>query len=677
MADLMISKVKREHLTRFAFLYVRQSTLRQVHENTESTMRQYALSKRLVSMGWDAVMIKTIDCDLGQSGSGSEGRRGFQHLVSEVSLGRAGIVAGIEVSRLSRSSSDWGRLLQIAALSNTLIMDEDGVYDVNDFNDRLLLGLKGTLSEVELHYLSARMRGALLNKAKRGELKRALPAGYFYDEDGRISKDPDAQVRDAVSLFFNTFARVGSAGALVREYERQGFLFPRRQFMGFRLGGISWRKIDLALALRTLKSPFYAGIYAYGQTQTKHSVGGRKKVVMQREQYHAWLPGSHPAYISEAQFDENNRKLEANSPPRPGSEHGGAVREGSALLQGIALCGKCGRKMTVRYSRSGKASWPIYMCEHDRMHFGGKVCQSVAGGNIDTAIDSLILEAINPLTVDAAISIQREMDERKEEILRLYSQRLERARHEMDLAKRRYLLVDPDNRLVAAELEGDWNQKAIAFELEKTDYEQKCGMKIRAVDDDLKHSLSRLCSDLPKIWGDPSTSTKEKKRVVRLVLEDVTITADKQDITLGIRFKGGSTRVMEIPRKRCNLNSVVVESELAAKVKDLLLLDLTYSGIARALDEQGIKNGLHGKPFTVDAIRWVIVKFGLPTRSDICIPRSDGWLTAKEKMAELGVDKHKLYRLRNSGAVTYKKSSFRGSSYHYEPEVVQGSVAAD
>jgi DNA invertase Pin-like site-specific DNA recombinase len=354
MAESSISKVKREHLSRKAFLYVRQSTLVQVYKNTESTIRQYSLKEKLIAMGWDESMIEVIDCDLGQSGADAEGRNGFQYLVSEVSLGRAGIIAGIEVSRLSRSSSDWYRLMQIAALSDALIMDEDGVYNVNDFNDRLLLGLKGTLSEAELHYLRARMRGGLLNKAKRGELKRAIPIGFAYDEDDRICKDPDVQVQESISLFFSTFSRVGSASGLVREYGTQGYLFPFRDqnHRGFKPGEIIWRLMNSITAIHMLKNPMYAGIYTFGGKQVQHSVAGRRNVEVPRDQYHAWLPNSHPAYISEAQFDENNRQLSMNMRPRLSENHSGAVREGSALLQGIALCGKCGRKMTLRYSNS-------------------------------------------------------------------------------------------------------------------------------------------------------------------------------------------------------------------------------------------------------------------------------------------------------------------------------------
>jgi len=668
MAEFAINKVKSKHLFRRAFLYVRQSTLRQVYKNKESTMLQYGFKEQLISMGWDESMIEVIDSDLGQSGTNFEARSGFQYLVSEVSLGHAGIIACIQVSRLSRSSSDWNRLLQIAALSDSLIMDEEGIYNVNDFNDRLLLGLKGTLSEVELHYIKTRMRSGLLNKAKRGELKRAIPIGYIYDENEQITKDPDAQVREAIMLLFNIFSRVGSACRLVKEYGQQGFLFPHRQHKGFKLGEVSWKKMTLSTALQTLKNPMYAGIYTFGKTQVQYSVGGRKNVLMPREQYHAWLPNAHSAYISETQFEENNKLLDKNAHPNPGINHGGAVREGSALLQGIALCGKCGRKMSLRYSNSNPANQPMYICDYNRRQYGETICQCVAGGNIDLTIESLILDSINPLTMDAAISIQREMTERKDEIHRLYAQQMERARYEMNLSKRRYLLVDPDNRLVAAELEHDWNQKVIAFESAKSTYEQKYEVEIRAVNDEMKLSLSQLISDFPKIWNDPRTSSREKKRIARHVLEDVTITSDTSKIILGIRFRSGLTKVLEIPRIKRNLKQVNMENEAVSEIEVLLPLEKTYNEIAEILNDKGMSYGSRNKPFDAYAVNSLISRYGLPTRTAIIMSNTEGWLTAKEKMEELGIDKSMLYRMRKSGKLICKKCSYHGLAYLYKPE---------
>jgi DNA invertase Pin-like site-specific DNA recombinase len=665
MAD---SKIKGEHLSRRAFLYIRQSTQRQVYENTESTKRQYALRARLVDMGWDESQIETIDSDLGQSGAQSEGRHGFQHLVSEVSLGRAGVIAGIEVSRLSRSSSDWNRLLQIAALSNTLIMDEDGIYNVNDFNDRLLLGLKGTLSEAELHYLQARMRGGALNKAKRGELRIQIPVGYIYDENGQICKDPDMRVQEAIALFFTTFKRVGSAYNVMREYTKQGFLFPNRQFKDYRLGELTWDALTSSNAGRILKNPIYAGIYVYGRTQAHHTVDGRKRKQMPKEEYHAWLPNSHPAYISEAEFEENNLQLAKNTRPNLETGHGGAVREGAALLQGIVICGVCGRKMQVRYKQSDHELKPIYTCDSDYWRYGEAMCQRVAGGNIDITIERLILETINPLTTDAAITVQREMTQRRDEIIRLYSKQMEQARYDMDLAKRRYLRVDPDNRLVAAELERDWNQKAGAYESAKMIYEQKCETEIREIDDKLRLALEQMVSDFPKIWRDPQTSYKEKKRIARLVLEDVTINSDSEKIILGIRFKGGSTKTIDIPKYTRNLNLVDKEMSAVSEIKSLLLSGLANHEIADALNNSGFTYGADDKSFNYWMVGNLIQRHNLPKRTDIARDDTDGWLTPKEKMAELGVSKWELRGMRKRGELVCKEFHLCGPTYLYKPK---------
>ena len=652
------NKIKKEHLIRKAFLYIRQSTLRQVYENTESTKRQYALKEKLIGMGWDESRIEVVDSDLGQSGADVDERHGFQRLMAEVSLGLVGVVAGIEVSRLSRSSTDWNKLLQIAALSDTIIMDEDGIYNVNDFNDRLLLGLKGTLSEAELHYLKARMRGGLLNKAKRGELVRPLAVGYTYDDHNQIIKNPDAQVQEAITRFFNAFKRIGSACGVVREYGEKGLLFPSHQQSNvFNSDDIIWKKLSRSRAGEMIKNPLYAGIYAYGKKQIQHTADGRKSRMVPKEQYHAWIPNSHPAYISESQFDENNLQLAKNSPPRPRYDHSGAIREGPGLLQGIVYCGICGKKMNVEYNgkKPNGTYQPMYVCrqEYDK-HCTGNKCQYVVGGNIDMAISELLLETINPLTIDAAISIQSEMTERREEIIRLYSQQMERTRYDMDLAKRRYLRVDPDNRLVAAELERDWNQKVAEYESAKTDYEQKCKTEVRAVDEKLKSALQQLVSDFPTIWNAPTTSNLEKKRIARLILEDVTITADSQNIVLGIRFKGGTTEVIEIPKNKRNMHMVNKEKSIAEEIKSLRSLGMSVQGIADTLNEKGLKSGFTDKLFTAAEVRSLMHRQGMSLKREAQHLDASGdaeiWLTAGEKMTELGISsKNVLRNMRLSG----------------------------
>ncbi len=348
-------KITAQHLQRKAFLYVRQSTMRQVIENSESTARQYALRQRAIAFGWPAEQIVVIDTDLGQSGASATDREGFKTLVSEVGMGHAGIVMGLEVSRLARNSSDWHRLLEICALSETLILDEDGLYDPAHFNDRLLLGLKGTMSEAELHVLRARLHGGMLNKARRGELRTALPVGFVYDAAGRVQLDPDRQVQQTLRYFFETFRKMGTVSATVRGLREQNLTFPRRLRAGPRKGELIWGGLTVVRAIGLLRNPRYAGTYAFGRTRQRSRADGKRATIRRRpEEWHALLVGAHDGYLTWTEHEENQRRIAENA-RAVGVEHRRyPPREGPALLQGMLLCGRCGATMSVRYhSRAG------------------------------------------------------------------------------------------------------------------------------------------------------------------------------------------------------------------------------------------------------------------------------------------------------------------------------------
>ncbi len=355
-------KITASHLTRKAYLYIRQSTLRQVFDNTESTKRQYALRQRAVALGWPDDNVVIIDSDLGQSGASAVDRAGFQKLVTEVGMGRAGIVLGLEVSRLARNSTDWHRLLEICALTDTLILDEDGIYDPAHFNDRLVLGLKGTMSEAELHVLRARLRGGILNKARRGELRCRLPIGLVHDGDGRVILDPDLQVQESVRLLFDTFSRTGTLYATVKYFRQRGLLFPARVLSGPRKGELSWGALSFGRACNALHNPWYAGAYTYGRARWRKQPNGRsRRELLPKSEWQVLIRDAHPAYISWEEHERIEKRLQASaqkahfvstphSPPR----------EGAALLQGRAVCGLCGSRMQVHYNvrRNGKRSSP-------------------------------------------------------------------------------------------------------------------------------------------------------------------------------------------------------------------------------------------------------------------------------------------------------------------------------
>ena len=395
-------KVTASHLSREAYLYVRQSSLRQVFEHAESTRRQYALRERAVALGWPTERITVIDTDLGLSGADAD-RVGFKRLVADVGMGRAGIVLGLEVSRLARNSTDWHRLLEICALSETLILDEDGVYDPGDFNDRLLLGLKGTMSEAELHMMRARLRGGLLNQARRGELKLPLPVGLLYDPLDQVVLDPDAQVQHSLRLLFDTFTRTGSACATVKHFREQKLRFPHRPPGGSHRGELHWKPLKFSRVLQVLHNPRYAGAFAFGRTRSRRRPGGgvvSKRLA--REEWTVLILDAHPGYISWKRFDENERQLRNNAQSYDAKRRS-PPREGPALLQGLATCGVCGRHMTVRYhTRSGRQV-PDYVCDREGIETASAKCQSIAGAGIDRAVGELLVELMTPLTLDVAL----------------------------------------------------------------------------------------------------------------------------------------------------------------------------------------------------------------------------------------------------------------------------------
>ncbi|MFN2506966.1 MAG: recombinase family protein, partial [Acidimicrobiales bacterium] len=379
-------KVTAAHLGRTAYLYVRQSTLRQVMTNTESATRQYALRQRAVALGWAAEQIVVIDCDQGQSGSSAADREGFQRLVAEVGMGRAGIVLGLEVSRLARNNADWHRLLELCALGATLICDEDGLYDPCDFNDRLLLGLKGTMSEAELHFIRARLRGGVISKAKRGELVVALPVGLVYDPAGRVVLDPDAGVQHAVRHLFATFARTGSARAVVQTFAAEGLRFPLRVRSGANKGELAWEPLAHWRVLRTLHNPRYAGAFFFGRHRWRAAPGGKTTTVtLPRDQWIALIHDAHPGYISWETFEANQAQLMSSAQAQGAERTAGPAREGTALLQGLAICGRCGRRMTVRYHSRRDVEVPDYTCMATCISAGVSRCLGIPGAGVDDA----------------------------------------------------------------------------------------------------------------------------------------------------------------------------------------------------------------------------------------------------------------------------------------------------
>jgi DNA invertase Pin-like site-specific DNA recombinase len=539
-------KVRPEHRARNAYLYVRQSTLRQVLENTESTKRQYALRDRAAVLGWDAQQIVVIDSDLGQSGASASDREGFQKLVAEVSLGRAGIVLGLEVSRLARNSTDWHRLIELCALTHTLILDEDGVYDPGQFNDRLLLGLKGTLSEAELHILRSRMRGGILNKVRRGEFAIPLPAGFLYDGHQQVILDPDQAVQQSIGQLFGAFRRSGSAPGVVREFRNKQWKFPVRTRKGPRPGDLEWVDLTRNRVNSVLRNPRYAGAYAYGQNRHGKKPDGSGRCIQRlpREQWYQLQREAHPGYLSWEEYEENLKRLGENAPaPKPQGR--GAVREGPALLQGLAYCGVCGARIAVRYHSRADRLVPDYVCTGNNSNQATPPCQLVPGRNLDQVIGKVLVETMTPAKLELALAVQQEIDAREAETERLYQLQVERARYESTLAERRYKAVDPDNRLVAGTLETEWNDKL--RRVRETEQEnERLRLARQAVSAHTREQILRLANDFPQMWQDPKTPDRERKRMARLLIEDVTLIRSPEQVTAHMRFKGGAVQTIHV-----------------------------------------------------------------------------------------------------------------------------------
>jgi DNA invertase Pin-like site-specific DNA recombinase len=660
-------KVQPHHVERSAYLYVRQSSMRQVIENVESTKRQYALRSRAIALGWREDQIVVVDSDQGESGASAAWREGFQHLVADVSMGRAGIVMGLEVSRLARNNADWHRLLEICALADTLILDEDGVYDPAHFNDRLLLGLKGTMSEAELHVLKARLRGGILNKVRRGEYRCPLPTGFVYDEAGRVMLDPDMQIRETITHFFETFARVGSACQTVKVFRKEGLNFPSRR-TGDRV--TVFRPLTAWTALRVLSNPRYAGVYVYGRRRYRRAVDGQKKIQRKHDSndWLACIPNAHLGYISWEQYQQNLKLLKANG---RGYElaRGSPPREGTALLQGRAVCGRCGRHFRVRYRtmRSKQEAW--YVCDRGHGNLGERDCQSIAGPTVDEAIGALIAEKMTPAAVELALEIRREIEARQEEADRLRCRAIERAQFEADLAQRRFMLVDPGNRLVADTLEAGWNDKLRALAQAREERERARQQDQLMLDDAIRQRLVTMTTDFKKLWNHPATPNRERKRLLAYIIEDATlIKLPAEGITrIHVRFKGGKTETLTTPNPKSSAQQVKTPPMIVQLV-DKLLDDYIYAEIAHILNEQELRPGGSARSgrsqtrFTALRVAYLVHRYALRSRYDRL--RDRGMLMAAEAATRLGIHEATVVRWAEYGMIT--RHAYNAHAYLYE-----------
>ncbi len=636
----MTQQVSAHHLSRLAYLYVRQSTLQQVLENTESTARQYALRERALALGWSQERIVVIDQDLGHSGASSADRLGFQRLVAEVGLGQVGLVLGLEVSRLARNSSDWHQLLEICALTHTLILDEEGLYDPATFNDRLLLGLKGTMSEAELFVLRARLQGGILNKARRGALKLILPIGFVYTATDAVVLDPDLQVQASIREVFRSFAHTGSAFTTVRHFRQQHLLFPRRLRRGAHQGELVWAEIEHHDVLRLLHHPAYAGAYVYGRSRTTKTADGKLHIAdVPRADWVALVHEAHVGYISWEDFERNEAQLALNSQAYAPKRFS-PPREGPALLQGLILCGCCGERMTVRYhQRRGQRIIPDYLCQSRSIAQGNTPCQRIAGRDLDQAIGAVLLERMTPEALALTLAVQEEVIQRADEARRLRHLQVERAQYDAELAQRRYLKVDPNNRLVASVLEAEWNAKLVALEEARAVEERYNQSDQQQVSVEDRAESEQVPERFHRFWNDPKTTARERKRAVRLVIEDVTV--HKTDrIVAHIRFKGGATQTIMVALPLPLSQSRLTPPDTLAAM-DRLLEEFTDAEVAEQLNQQGFRT-FEGLPFLSTHVYQLRRHHGLADRFTRL--RTRGLLTADELAHSYGVTAQTIWR---------------------------------
>ena len=647
------TKIGTSHLSRAAYVYLRQSSPAQVEHNRESTQRQYALVSKASTLGWPTQQVVVIDEDLGLSGAGVVERSGFARLTAEVALGHVGIVLGLEVSRLARNNADWYRLLDLCGLTDTLIGDADGVYHPGMFNDRLLLGLKGTMSEAELHVLRARLNGGIRNKAARGELRRGLPVGFVWgEEDGEVRFHPDEAVCTAIRTVFARFSELGSVRRVWLWLRSEGLSFPLQTRYG---GSIRWVDPSYVAIYHVLTNPVYAGAYAYGKSRhevTLDRCGTRKKRVrkLPQSQWSVLIPHHHQGFIDWSTYEANRARISANTHPRPHQSGCGAVREGTALLQGLAVCGHCGRKLRTHYT--GRTASPGYHCAGKTIANGrGIYCLNVGAMQIDDAVAQAVLVALAPLGIEAALAAAERIEADHDAALAQWCLAVERANYEAQRAERRYRAIDPDNRLVARGLEAEWEKSLRELETAKAELARREQRRPRTLSADERSRLLALGADLRKVWQAPTTAARDKKELLRTLLEEIIIAVNKDEHRshLTLRWRGGALAEidLDLPRRRTapvrtNEDTVALVRRLAVHYPDAV--------IAGILNRQQ-RTTAYGHRFTANHVgnlrrHWSIARYEPPA-----MPPEGEALTIKQAAATLGVATSTIHRWLNDGII--------------------------
>ncbi|MFC1852631.1 recombinase family protein [candidate division CSSED10-310 bacterium] len=630
-----LSKIKATHLQRLALVYVRQSTANQVEHNRESTERQYKLADRAMSFGWAKEQIKIIDEDMAQSGSTALSRYGFQTMTTDVALGKVGLILSLEVSRVARNNSDWYKVLDLCSMTDTLIGDEDGLYHPGLFNDRLLLGLKGTMAEAELHVIRARLEGGIRNKAAKGELRRGLPVGLVWgEEDGEVLLHPNQAVRQVIQTIFEKFTHLGTVRQVWLWFRSEKLLFPLQSST---LPDIRWVTPTYHAIHSVLTSPVYAGAYVYGKTRQecffdKDGVVKKRIRKLPRSQWSVCIKNHHQGYISWEEYIMNQARIAKNKRPVT-HQASGATREGSALLQGLARCGCCGRRLRIYYQ--GKNSTPGYYCSGNSIVNGrAEYCMRVGGVRIDEAVSAMFLEAITPAAMEAAFLAEKTIESHHDEAIHHCELQVEQLRYEAEKSERRYRAVEPENRLVSRTLESQWEQCLKKLQEAEQELEQRKSKRLVVLTQNQRNHILSMGKDISTVWYAKTTTARDKKELLQTLIEEITISVDrsKAQAHLIVRWKGGTITEIDVDLRVYRTPPIRTKQDTVDLVRRLAVYytDATIAGI---LNRQGRKTAT-GLRFTADRVASLRRHWKIP-RFDPSKASTDGELVTVKRAAEI------------------------------------------
>jgi len=644
-------KIHHRHLEQLALVYIRQSSMQQVHRNQESTKIQYGLVGLAQQLGWASDRIDVIDDDLGVSGASAIGREGFQRLLAEVALDHVGLIVGVEMSRLARSNKDWHQLLELCARFGTLIADLDGLYDPSHYNDRLLLGLKGTMSEAELHILRQRLLQGKLHKARRGELGVPVPTGYLRQASGEVVLDPDEEVQLAVRTVFEEFEHLGTIHGVLRVLVARGVQIGVRRRTRPDLGRLEWRRVHRGMIVNILRNPVYAGVYAYGRRQVdprRQQPGrpgtGRTPLLLAADQWQVCLRDRVPAYISWEQYERNQMRLKINRDRHPA---GGVHRDGAALLGGLLVCGRCGYRMSVQYGKSPNGRrYGRYVCAHTAAVRGEAVCSSLSTAPLDALIAQLALKGIEPAALEVSMRVSEQIERERQKSEALWQKRLQRARYEAERAERQYHAVEPENRLVVRTLERSWEEKLEAERGLQEEHRRQREQQPRHLTEKERHTIRSLATNLPALWAAPTTTPADRKQVLRLLIDRVAATVDKSSewVDVVVQWSGGHETRTQIRRPVGKLVGLARHEELLAELRRLRAEGYSAHQSAEVLNNNGWVTPTQKNTFNDRLVRAMLGRHGSVPKGPKRPPSDDAnewWLA--DLAAELEMPVVTLY----------------------------------